>query len=91
MTEPHLEIGSGHPPHAAEVEPPAAVVHAGGSAEIALKACPFCGDSLYIRRGANPYGRCETRGCWMHERRVAVPLHDPVQVAAWNNRVWTAA
>ena len=33
MTDTNPEIGSGIPPRAAEVEPPAAVVHAGGSAE----------------------------------------------------------
>lgn len=33
MSDNHPEIGSDFPPRAAEVEPPAAVIHAGGSAE----------------------------------------------------------
>lgn len=51
-----------------------------------LKPCPFCGAPLYIRSGVNAYGRCETEGCWLHARKITVPLHDPVQVAAFNIR-----
>jgi hypothetical protein len=48
-----------------------------------LKPCPFCGVPLTIRHWS---GRCNTDGCWMSERRTAVPLDDPKQVAAWNTR-----
>jgi hypothetical protein len=52
----------------------------------ALKPCPFCDAQLSIRTGANPYGRCETAGCWLNERKMTVPLHDREQVEAWNTR-----
>jgi hypothetical protein len=53
-----------------------------------LKPCPFCGKDLYRRpRQMNDYGRCETEGCWAHERKITVPVDDHRQVAAWNTRV----
>lgn len=51
-----------------------------------LLPCPMCGCDLFIRRGVNPYGRCDTIGCWTNARAVTVPLDDPKQVAAWNTR-----
>lgn len=51
-----------------------------------LKDCPFCGVELFIRTGVNAYGRCETAGCWTHERKATVPLWDLDQVEAWNTR-----
>lgn len=53
---------------------------------VELKGCPFCGAALFIRHSVNSYGRCETPGCWVHERKVTVPLDDPTEVAAWNRR-----
>jgi len=55
-----------------------------------LSACPFCGKSLLIRAGVNAYGRCESWGCWMNGRNIAVPLDDPAQVIAWNTRITPA-
>lgn len=55
-------------------------------AEVArLLPCPFCGNELYIRRGMNAYGRCETEGCF-GKRLQIVPFDDPQQVAEWNTR-----
>ena len=51
-----------------------------------LKPCPFCRKPLFIRESVNAYGRCDTPGCWMHERKMTVPLGDRDQVAAWNTR-----
>lgn len=45
-----------------------------------LKACPFCTKPLTIRGGRNPYGRCDTDGCWMNARMIVVVMHDPAQV-----------
>lgn len=58
--------------------------HSEGGGE--LKPCPFCGVSLYIRGGVNPYGRCDTPGCWTQKRGVTIPLDDPSQVEQWNTR-----
>ncbi len=52
----------------------------------ALAECPFCGVPLTIRRSVNPSARCDTDGCWMCERMIAIPLDDPRHVAAWNTR-----
>lgn len=51
-----------------------------------LEPCPFCGNQLFIRTGVNAYGRCETEGCWVRERKLTVQLADSGQVAAWNTR-----
>lgn len=59
--------------------------------EVTLLPCPFCGVPLSIRCGVNPYGRCDTSGCWVHECKIIVPLHDPSQVAAWNTRAQSEA
>lgn len=56
-----------------------------------LAACPFCGERLAMRGGVNPYGRCDTQGCWMHARKIMVPLLDPQQVAEWNRRATNPA
>jgi hypothetical protein len=48
--------------------------------------CPFCGQSMYVRRGVNPSARCDTEDCWMAERSIAIPLDDPRQLAQWNKR-----
>jgi hypothetical protein len=56
-----------------------------------LKPCPFCGDDLYITRGVNPSARCETVGCWMHERMIGITVEDPRQVEQWNTRITTEA
>lgn len=56
----------------------------------ALAPCPFCGEPLFIRRGVNPYGRCESTGCWMRERKLTVPLQDEDQVRGWNTRTYCA-
>lgn len=56
-----------------------------------LKPCPFCAQSLFVRRGVNAYGRCETSGCWAEERKIMIPLDDPRQVAAWNTRAELSA
>lgn len=57
----------------------------------ALRECPFCGDPLFVRSGANPYGRCETDGCWMAERAIMVPFDDRRQVESWNTRAALAS
>jgi hypothetical protein len=54
--------------------------------EVKLKACPFCGVPLTVRHSVNPSARCDTPGCWMNARMIAVPLDEPRQVAAWNAR-----
>jgi hypothetical protein len=52
-----------------------------------LKPCPFCGVALVLRGyQANPYGRCETDNCWVHEKKLTVQLDDPTQVSQWNRR-----
>jgi hypothetical protein len=54
----------------------------------ALEPCPFCGAPLFFNGNKmNPYGRCETEGCWMHDRKCTVPTDDPWQVGQWNRRV----
>lgn len=52
----------------------------------ALRECPFCAKPLRISAGYNQYGRCETENCWMHERKMIVPLDDSRQVEQWNTR-----
>lgn len=52
-----------------------------------LRPCPFCQKPLFIREGVNPYGRCETEGCWMNERKATVPLDAKAQVQQWNDRI----
>lgn len=52
----------------------------------ALEPCPFCGEHLTIRSGVNPYGRCDTIGCWVSERKIVVPLYVEEQVRQWNTR-----
>ncbi|WP_226018468.1 hypothetical protein [Novosphingobium sp. FKTRR1] len=54
--------------------------------EATLKPCPFCGSALGIRRSVNPYGRCNTDGCWMHDRKIIVPIDDGMQIEQWNTR-----
>lgn len=56
-----------------------------------LEVCPFCGEPLFMRGGPNNYGRCETNGCWVNERKATVPVDDPRQVAQWNTRAVIAA
>lgn len=51
-----------------------------------LKPCPFCGHPPSRRTGVNPYGRCDTEGCWAHERKITIPFDDHNQVRAWNTR-----
>jgi|GEM_PF-2688923 len=51
-----------------------------------LKPCPFCSTPLTIRGGVNPYGRCNTDGCWMMEAKLSVVCDDPKQVERWNTR-----
>ena len=52
-----------------------------------LAACPFCGKQMFEQNlGNNPTARCDTKGCWMHERALAIPLDDQRHVAAWNTR-----
>jgi hypothetical protein len=53
---------------------------------VVLSPCPFCGEALFIRKGVNAYGRCDTPDCWTQKRAVIVPLDDPRQVEAWNKR-----
>ena len=53
---------------------------------VILKPCPFCGSALTISRGHNPMGRCDTPGCWMRDRAIAVPLDDHHQAETWNRR-----
>ncbi len=52
----------------------------------ALKPCPFCGVALTIRNSVNPSARCDTEGCWMNARMIAIPLDDPRQTTAWDTR-----
>lgn len=50
-------------------------------------SCPFCGNGLTYSSGRmNKVGYCDTEDCWLHERKVTVPLDDPRQVAAFNTR-----
>src|SRR5688572_3988981 len=37
-----------------------------------VEPCPFCGKALSLRGGVNPYGVCDTQGCWMNDRALAV-------------------
>lgn len=56
-------------------------------ADVALDPCPFCGSYLSFSSGKlNKAGRCDTDGCWMHDRKFTVPLSDPHQVEQWNTR-----
>lgn len=52
----------------------------------ALVACPFCGKGLFMRKGRNPYGRCETDDCWLSDRKIMIPLDDPHQVEQFARR-----
>lgn len=56
-----------------------------------LKSCPFCAKPLTIRNGVNPYGRCDTEGCWMAEAKIGISCDDPKQVERWNTRPAPAA
>jgi hypothetical protein len=49
-----------------------------------LRKCPFCGEALEVRNTVNPYGRCQTAGCFMGDR--AILINDPRQVDSWNRR-----
>lgn len=51
-----------------------------------LKRCPFCSKPLAIRGGVNPYGQCDTDGCWMMEAKISIVCDDPRQVERWNTR-----
>ncbi|WP_155723790.1 hypothetical protein [Brucella anthropi] len=51
-----------------------------------LKPCPFCAEPMTIRGGINPYGICDTEGCWMAEAKLSVVCDDPKQVDRWNTR-----
>jgi len=51
-----------------------------------LEPCPFCEQPLTIGGGVNPYGRCDTKGCWMNASRISVAIDDPKMVAIWNTR-----
>ncbi|KAB2762252.1 hypothetical protein F9K98_10450 [Brucella anthropi] len=51
-----------------------------------LKSCPFCAKPLTVRNGVNPYGRCDTEGCWMAEAKIGISCDDPKQVERWNTR-----
>lgn len=53
----------------------------------ALRNCPWCDRALSISNlKYNPLARCDTEGCWMHERAIAFPVDDPRQVAGFNRR-----
>lgn len=55
--------------------------------EKALLPCPFCGQPLAYTSGKlNISGRCDTKDCWLHERKIAIPIDDPRQVSAFNTR-----
>ncbi len=56
-----------------------------------LKSCPFCAKPLTVRNGVNPYGRCDTEGCWMAEAKIGISCDDPKQVERWNTRPAPAA
>ncbi len=56
-----------------------------------LKSCPFCAKPLAVRNGVNPYGRCDTEGCWMAEAKIGISCDDPKQVERWNTRPAPAA
>ncbi|MGH8010350.1 MAG: hypothetical protein ACREQ3_25430 [Candidatus Binatia bacterium] len=56
-----------------------------------LKPCPFCAKPLTVRNGVNPYGRCDTEGCWMAEAKIGISCDDPKQVERWNTRPAPAA
>lgn len=52
-----------------------------------LKPCPFCLRPLKRSSGKfNPMAVCETDGCWMKEKQIAVPCDDPFSVKSWNTR-----
>lgn len=49
------------------------------------KPCPFCSKPLKVSN--SNLASCPTQGCWMHERRLTVPIDDPIQLTQWNMRV----
>lgn len=51
-----------------------------------LEPCPFCAQPLTARGGINPYGFCETDGCWLSGARIGITCDDPKQVERWNTR-----
>lgn len=56
-----------------------------------LEPCPFCAQPLTVRGGINPYGFCETDGCWLSGARIGISCDDPKQVERWNTRPTPAA
>lgn len=53
---------------------------------VKIKSCPFCANPLTMKGEVNPYGRCDTEGCWMERSKIAIPCDDPKQVESWNAR-----
>lgn len=51
-----------------------------------LEPCPFCSKSLTIRGSINPYGICDTEGCWLSGAKIGISCDDPKQVERWNTR-----
>jgi hypothetical protein len=51
-----------------------------------MKPCPFCQRPLSAKTTINPMAKCDTPKCWMSARQIGIPMDDPEQVRAWNNR-----
>lgn len=55
--------------------------------EHGICVCPFCDKPLTYSTGRfNKVGRCETEDCWLCERKAAIPVDEPRQIAQFNNR-----
>ena len=53
--------------------------------QVDIAPCHFCDTPLSFSSGKhNKVGRCDTEGCWMHDRKMTVPVDDAVQIAQWN-------